>query len=79
MLIDGTIVMVIGMGTVCLFLCIMVAMMHAMAFLMRNNSKAIHEFAVAGGVAGSNHDLSHNEEIAVAIAAAKAFAERKQS
>jgi sodium pump decarboxylase gamma subunit len=79
MLIDGTIVMAIGMGTVCLFLCIMVAMMHLMAFLMKSDPAAIQEPVISHKTAGSNCSLVQNEEIAVVIAAAKAFAERKQS
>ena len=78
MLIDGSIIMAIGMGTVFSFLGIMVAMMQAIACLMKNSTH------VTTQPADLNHDLSerekiHSEELAVVLAAARAYAEGDRS
>lgn len=69
MIVDGVVVMVIGMGTVFTFLGIMVALMHLMAEVMKRVSV----------VAPADSGCSRNsEELAVVIAAARAYAEGKQ-
>ncbi|MDD3147308.1 MAG: OadG family protein [Candidatus Riflebacteria bacterium] len=76
MLIDGTVVMAIGMGVVFSFLGVMVAMMNLIAFLMKPYSQMapVKDAAVTFS-AGENNP---SEELAVVIAAARAFSERKQ-
>lgn len=75
MLIDGLIIMVIGMGTVFLFLTVMIFMMQTVSrFFKPLPGKFSAETAVL-----DNCESSPDEEIAVAIAAARAFAERKNS
>lgn len=75
MLIDGFVVMVIGMGTVFLFLTVMIFMMHTVSIFLKPLPGEISaETAVL-----NNCEDSHDEEIAVAIAVARAFAERKNS
>ncbi len=75
MLIDGFIIMVIGMGTVFLFLSVMILMMHTVAGFFKAMPG---EFSAETAVLDSC-EVSQDEEIAVAIAAARAFAERKNS
>lgn len=77
MLIDGTVVMVIGMGTVFSFLGIMVALMHLMAIVMKHfpGQTPIQVTPTRPSVSA---DSRQAEEIAVVIAAARAYAEGKQ-
>ena len=75
MLIDGLIIMVIGMGTVFLFLTVMIFMMQTVSrFFKPLPGESSAETAVL-----DNFEVSQDEETAVAIAAARAFAERKNS
>ncbi len=73
MLIDGLIIMVIGMGTVFLFLTVMIFMMQTVSRVLK---PLPGEFSAETAVL-DNCESSADEEIAVAIAAARAFAERK--
>jgi len=75
MLIDGFIIMVIGMGTVFLFLTVMIFMMQTVSRFFKPLPA---EFSAETAVL-ENCEVSQDEEIAVAIAAARAFAERKNS
>ncbi len=75
MLIDGFIIMVIGMGTVFLFLTVMIFMMQTVSRFFK---PVPGEFSAETAVL-ENCEVSQDEEIAVAIAAARAFAERKNS
>ncbi|GEM_PF-1572208 len=71
MLIDGSIIMVVGMGTVFLFLCIMVVMLQAIAYIMKNTAHVLPQ------AADLNHDLpdgdNNSEELAVVLAAAHSY------
>ncbi len=75
MLIDGFIIMVIGMGTVFLFLTVMIFMMQTVSRFFK---PLPGEFSAETAVL-DNCEATPDEEIAVAIAAARAFDERKNS
>lgn len=77
MLIDGAIIMVIGTGTVFAFLGMLVCMISLIAFLV-NLLPTTNTNAIATGVGKLSSDNFKGEEIAIAIAIAKAFAEGEQ-
>ncbi len=77
MLIDGSIIMAIGMGTVFSFLGTMVAMMQVIARIMKKSPHTLRENVLNRGF--SDSEKNHAEELAVVIAAARAYAEGDQS
>ena len=77
MLIDGAVIMVIGTGTVFAFLGILVCMISLIAFLVNLFPSANTE-TIAAGIGKLSHDNFKVEEIAIAIAVAKAFSEGEQ-
>ena len=71
MLIDGSVIMLIGMGTVFSFLGILVLLIHLMTFLIKKLPVA----GLASPASNTLQDIPKAEQIAVVIAAARAFAE----
>ena len=69
---EGLSLMVIGMGTVLMFLCILIASMHIMAAVVGWLNKVFPEPVTqsAGTKTAVKKDSSNDEEIAVAILAA---------
>lgn len=78
MLVDGTIVMVIGMGSVFIFLLIMVALIRVMTRIMKLFPGQSPVLATAAGFSANPGSSNTTEELAVVIAAAKAFAAGEQ-
>ena len=76
MLIDGVVIMAIGMGTVFIFLGIMVAMVEMIAFFMRATPANVTETTGAGVL---HSEVSSSEEIAVILAAVRDYTQGENS
>jgi len=77
MLIDGVVIMTIGMITVFVFLCIMVAMVEMIAFFMRAGPANVTAIAPDAGVL--QNEVSSSEEIAVILAAVRDYTQGENS
>lgn len=67
MLKDGLMLMCIGMGTVFVFLCVMIVVLYITGFIMQ-------KFAPEVQTAKSKENLATEDEVIAAIIATKAFA-----
>ncbi len=76
MLIDGVVIMAIGMGTVFIFLGIMVAMVEMIAFFMRSTPLNVSETTATGVL---HSEVSSSEEIAVILAAVRDYTQGENS